>query len=76
MTKKFIETNDVLNAIKAYFKKVIDDNAKIDAIDCTVDLCAIVKKMAWTEDEERKPFDRTFEEYAKETKEIERGFFD
>lgn len=76
MTKKFIETNDVLNAIKAYFKKMMDDDAKIDPIDCTVDLCVIVKKIAWTEDEERKPFDRSFEEYAAETKRIEKTIFD
>lgn len=76
MTKKFIETNDVLNAIKAYFKKAINDNAKVDAFDCAVDLCKAIQLIALSEDEERKPFNRSFAEYAAETKRIEKTIFD
>lgn len=55
-TKKYIQTEDAMNTIKAYFKKQIDfDNMEVDSVDACVDLCNEITRLALWEDDDLKP---------------------
>lgn len=55
-TKKYIQTEDVMAAIKAYFKKQIDlDNMEVDSVEACVDLCNEITRLALWEDDDLKP---------------------
>lgn len=55
-TKKYIQTEDVMNTIKEYFKKQIDlDNMEVDSVDACIDLCNEITRLALWEDDDLKP---------------------
>lgn len=55
-TKKYIQTEDVMNTIKEYFKKQIElDNMTVDSVDACVDLCNEITRIAIWEDDDLRP---------------------
>jgi hypothetical protein len=55
-TKKYIQTEEVMNTIKGFFKKQIElDNMEVDSVDACVDLCNEISRLAKWENEDLKP---------------------
>ena len=55
-TKKYIQTEEVVNTIKGFFKKQIElDNMEVDSVDACVDLCNEITRLAIWENEDLKP---------------------
>lgn len=75
--KKYIQTKDVIDVIKIYFKAQIGLNrANVNSIDACIDLCNEITTLALWEQEDacRQPANMSYRDYAKETRMIENGY--
>lgn len=55
-TKKYIQTEEVMNTIKGFFKKQIElDNMEVDSVDACADLCNEITRLAIWDDDGLKP---------------------